>query len=72
MDELLETVLTVAELHEYQANPKRAAAGVCLESEQASDRGVIAQGHGTNGTLRVGDIVVCGSTFGESKRCTIR
>lgn len=67
MDELLETVLTVAELHEYRANPKRAAAGVCLESEQASDRGVIAKVMVQNGTLRVGDIVVCGSTFGRVK-----
>lgn len=67
MDELLETVLTVAELHEYRANPKRAAVGVCLESEQASDRGVIAKVMVQNGTLRVGDIVVCGSTFGRVK-----
>lgn len=67
MDELLETVLTVAELHEYKANPKRAAVGVCLESEQASDRGVIAKVMVQNGTLRVGDIVVCGSSFGRVK-----
>ncbi len=67
MDDLLETVLTVAELHEYKANPKRVATGVCLESEQASDRGVIAKVMVQNGTLRVGDIVVCGSTFGRVK-----
>jgi translation initiation factor IF-2 len=67
MDELLETVLTVAELHDYKANPKRAAMGVCLESEQASDRGVIAKVMVQNGTLRVGDIVVCGSSFGRIK-----
>ena len=67
MDELLETVLTVAELHDYKANPKRAAMGVCLESEQASDRGVIAKVMVQSGTLRVGDIVVCGSSFGRVK-----
>ena len=67
MDELLETVLTVAEMHEYTANPKRAAMGVCLESEQASDRGVIAKVMVQSGTLRVGDIVVCGSSFGRVK-----
>ena len=67
MDELLETVLTVAEMHDYKANPKRAAMGVCLESEQASDRGVIAKVMVQSGTLRVGDIVVCGSTFGRIK-----
>ena len=67
MDELLETVLTVAELHDYRANPKKAAVGVCLESEQASDRGVIAKVMVQGGTLRVGDIVVCGSSFGRVK-----
>ncbi|MCU0708791.1 MAG: translation initiation factor IF-2 [Pirellula sp.] len=67
MDELLDTVLTVAELHDYRANPKRAAMGVCLESEQSADRGVIAKVMVRNGTLRVGDIVVCGSTFGRIK-----
>ncbi|MFO0924664.1 MAG: translation initiation factor IF-2 N-terminal domain-containing protein [Pirellulales bacterium] len=36
MDELLDTLLTVAELHEFRANPNRAAVGVCLESEQES------------------------------------
>jgi translation initiation factor IF-2 len=67
MDELLETVLTVAEINDYRANPKRAAMGVCLESEQSSDRGVIAKVMVQTGTLRVGDIVVCGSTFGRVK-----
>lgn len=67
MEELLETLLTVAELNDYRANPKRAALGVCLESEQASDRGVIAKVMVQNGTLRVGDVVVCGSTFGRVK-----
>ncbi len=67
MDELLDTVLTVAELHDYRANPKRAATGVCLESEQSADRGVIAKVMVQSGTLRVGDIVVCGNTFGRIK-----
>ncbi|MFO0013369.1 MAG: translation initiation factor IF-2, partial [Planctomycetota bacterium] len=67
MNELLDTILTVAELHDYKANPKRAALGVCLESEQAADRGVIAKVIVRTGTLRVGDIVVCGSTFGRVK-----
>ena len=33
IDELLETMLTVADLHEYMANPDRPAAGTCLEAE---------------------------------------
>ncbi|MFN6164752.1 MAG: translation initiation factor IF-2 [Planctomycetota bacterium] len=67
MDELVDTILTVAELHDYKANAKRAAMGVCLESEQSADRGVIAKVMVRTGTLRVGDIVVCGSTFGRVK-----
>ena len=67
MDELLETLLTVAELHDYRANPKRPATGICLESEQSADRGVIVKGVVDNGTLRAGDVVVCGTTYGRVK-----
>ncbi|WP_390895637.1 translation initiation factor IF-2 [Stieleria tagensis] len=65
MDELLETLLTIAELNEYTANPNRDALGVCLESEQQGDRGVVAKLVVQNGTLHVGDIVVCGPTYGR-------
>ncbi|MCA9140690.1 MAG: translation initiation factor IF-2, partial [Planctomycetales bacterium] len=65
MDDLLETLLTIAELNEYSANPDRNALGVCLESEQQGDRGVVAKLVVQNGTLRVGDIVVCGPTYGR-------
>ena len=65
MDELLETLLTIAELNEYKANPDRDALGVCLESEQQGDRGVVAKLVVQNGTLRVGDVVVCGPTYGR-------
>jgi translation initiation factor IF-2 len=65
MDELLETLLTLAELNEYKANPNRDALGVCLESEQQGDRGVVAKLIVQNGTLQVGDVVVCGSAHGR-------
>ncbi|MEO1615895.1 MAG: translation initiation factor IF-2 [Planctomycetota bacterium] len=65
MDELLETLLTIAELNEYAANPDRDALGVCLESEQQGDRGVVAKMVVQNGTLHVGDVVVCGPTYGR-------
>lgn len=65
MDELLETLLTVAELHEYTANPDRDALGVCLEAEQQGDRGVVAKLIVQNGTLKVGDIIVCGASHGR-------
>ncbi|MEM7477423.1 MAG: translation initiation factor IF-2, partial [Planctomycetota bacterium] len=67
MDDLLETLLTVAELHEYKANASRPGIGVCMESEQASNRGVIAKVVVQNGTLRVGDVVLCGTSYGRVK-----
>lgn len=70
MDELLETLLTVAEMHEYTANPDRKALGVCLESEQQGDRGVIAKLIVQNGTLNVGDIIVCGDAYGRVRSMT--
>jgi len=67
IDDLLDTILTVAELHEYKANPARAALGTCLEAQQESGRGVVAKLIVQKGTLRVGDVVVCGQAFGKVK-----
>ena len=67
VDELLETLLTIAELHEYQANANRPAYGTSLESEVDDERGVVAKLLVQNGTLRVGDILVCGSAYGRVK-----
>lgn len=67
MDELLETILVTAELHEYKANPRRAAVGTCLEAEQEEGRGVVAKMIVQNGTLHVGDVIVCGSSHGRVK-----
>ena len=68
MDELLETLLLTAELHEYKANPDRAATGVCLEAEQEPGRGVVAKLIVKNGTLKVGDVVVCGESHGRVRQ----
>ncbi len=67
MAELLETILTIADLHEYSANPNRDATGTCLEAEQEGGRGVIAKLMVKNGTLKVGDIILCGSSYGRVK-----
>ncbi|NQT12788.1 MAG: translation initiation factor IF-2, partial [Planctomycetes bacterium] len=67
LDELLETLLTVAELHEYSANPDRPGSGICLEAEVQPGRGVVAKMLVDRGTLRVGDVVVCGSAYGRVK-----
>ncbi|MCH2181474.1 MAG: translation initiation factor IF-2 [Mariniblastus sp.] len=67
IDNLLETILVTAELHELKANPDRPASGTCIESEQQSDKGVVAKIMVQTGTLRVGDVVVCGSSYGRVK-----
>ncbi len=67
IDKLLETLLTVAELHEYKAAPDRPACGTCLESELHEGRGVVAKLLVRKGTLHVGDVVVCGTAVGRVK-----
>jgi translation initiation factor IF-2 len=67
IDDLLETLLTVADLHEYRANPDRAGQGTCLESEMHEDRGVVVKLLVQSGTVRPGDVVVCGSAYGRVK-----
>ena len=67
VDELLDTLLTVAELHEYAANPDRSATGVCLEAEVQQGRGVVCKVLVQKGTLKVGDVVVCGGAHGRVK-----
>ena len=54
MDQLLETLLTIAELHDYKANPARPAEGTCLEAELHEGRGVVAKLLVQNGTLQSG------------------
>jgi translation initiation factor IF-2 len=67
IDKLLETLLTVAELREYKANPDGPARGTCLEAELHEGRGVVAKLLVRSGTLRLGDVVVCGCTYGRVK-----
>ena len=58
-------MLLTADLHEYKANPERAAVGTCLEAHQEQGRGVVAKMIVQKGTLRVGDVVVCGGVAGR-------
>jgi translation initiation factor IF-2 len=67
IDQLLETLLTLAELRDYRANPQRAASGTCLEAELHEGRGVVAKLIVQNGTLKIGDSLVCGSAYGRVK-----
>ncbi|GHT11691.1 translation initiation factor IF-2 [Planctomycetales bacterium] len=65
IDKLLETVQLIAEMHELKANPERKAAGMTLESELQSGQGVVAKVLVQNGTLRTGDVVLCGASYGR-------
>lgn len=65
IDNLLETLLTVAELRELTADPSRVAHGVCLEAFRDEGRGVLAWLIVQDGTLRKGDVVLCGPAFGR-------
>ncbi|MBN2578697.1 MAG: translation initiation factor IF-2 [Pirellulales bacterium] len=67
IDNLLETLLTVAELQEYKANPDRPARGTCLEAELSEGRGVVVKLLVRDGTLRSGDVLVCGPAYGRVK-----
>ncbi|QDU11653.1 translation initiation factor IF-2 [Gimesia aquarii] len=64
LDNLLETLLLTAELHELKANPNRPAVGVCLEGFRDEGRGSVAWLIVQKGTLRIGDAVVCGKSYG--------
>jgi translation initiation factor IF-2 len=65
LDELIEMVLLVADLQELQANPDRPAIGTIVEAELDKSRGAVATALIQTGTLRVGDIIVVGETFGR-------
>ena len=63
--DLLATLETIAELHELTADPNRPATGTCLEASLSEGRGVLASVLVQDGTLRVGDVIVCGDGFGR-------
>ncbi|KAI5440546.1 translation initiation factor IF-2, chloroplastic [Lathyrus oleraceus] len=65
VDDLLETVMLVAELQELKANPDRSAKGTVIEAGLDKSKGPFATFIVQNGTLRRGDIVVCGGAFGK-------
>ncbi len=65
IDKLLETLLLTAELQEFKANPDREGLGVCLEAFRDEGRGAIAWLIVQKGTLRIGDNVLCGPTYGR-------
>ncbi len=65
IDELLENILLVAEMNNYKANPNRYAVGTVVESRLDKHLGPIVTVLVQNGTLRLGDPVVVGTTYGK-------
>ena len=65
LDELLEMILLVADLQELKANPKRPAVGTIVEAQLDKGRGPVATALIQTGTLRVGDVIVVGETYGK-------
>ena len=67
VDELLEKVLLEAEMLDLKANPNRRATGSIIESSLDKGRGYVSTVLVSNGTLRVGDIVLAGTNYGRIK-----
>jgi translation initiation factor IF-2 len=65
--ELLENILLVAELEELKANPSQSATGVVIEARMDKSMGSMATVLVHNGTLRIGDTIVAGTTWGRVK-----
>lgn len=67
VDDLLEKVLLEAEMLDLKANPNRKATGSIIESSLDKGRGYVSTVLVSNGTLRVGDNVIAGTSYGRIK-----
>ena len=67
VDELLEKVLLEAEMLDLKANPNRKATGSIIESSLDKGRGYVSTVLVSNGTLKVGDVVLAGTSYGRIK-----
>ena len=67
VEELLEKVLLEAEMLELKANPNRKATGSIIESSLDKGRGYVSTVLVSNGTLKVGDVVIAGTSHGKIK-----
>ena len=70
IQQLLESVLLVADVHEFKANPNRRAQGVIIEARLDKGRGPIATVLVQKGTLHNGDIVIAGTAVGRVRSMT--
>ena len=65
VDELLSNILLVSDMQELKANPNRYATGTVIESRKDKQIGSVATLLIQNGTLRLGDPIVVGTTYGK-------
>jgi translation initiation factor IF-2 len=70
IDHLLEMILLVSEMEELKANPNRRATGTVIEAKLDKGRGPVATLLVQSGTLRVGDPIVVGCTYGRVRAMT--
>lgn len=70
LDELMEMILLVAEMEELKANPNRLAYGTVIEAKLDKGKGPVATVLVQKGTLRVGDPIVVGTTYGRIRAMT--
>ncbi|MCQ4021980.1 MULTISPECIES: translation initiation factor IF-2 [unclassified Ruminococcus] len=70
ISDLLEMVTLIADMKELKANPDRSAKGTVIEARLDKGRGPIATVLVQNGTLRVGDIIVAGTSVGRVRAMT--
>ena len=66
--DILETILVVAEVRDLKANPKKLATGTVIEAKLDKGRGPVCTLLVQNGTLKQGDSIVVGSTYGKVRR----
>ena len=67
VDALLDKVLLEAEMLDLKANPNRKATGTIIESSLDKGRGFVSTVLVSNGTLKIGDIVIAGTSWGRIK-----
>lgn len=65
LDELLDVIDLISEINEYKANPNREARGIVIESKLDRGRGPVATLIVQSGTLKIGDNIVVGTTYGK-------
>ncbi len=65
VDELLEMIILVSEMKDYKANPNRLGTGTVIEAKLDKGKGPVATLLVQNGTIKIGDIVVVGNTYGK-------